>query len=173
MGKKYIIELEDEPFVRKSCLHGEEGLYRAVGFKSLVFDEVGLSKLTPLNTEKELAKAKQEGADEAWEFMRLSDEDLKEIFPEAYKEYGRDGIVYMSYYQAKTMYDEWLENQPEEVAIGDEVVSYRGKGVVIYVADKWVKLLNADGIAFNVKMEDGKKTGRHFSDVADLLEKIK
>ena len=42
---KYIIEIEDEPFVRKSCLYGEEGLYRASGFKSLVFDKTGLDKL--------------------------------------------------------------------------------------------------------------------------------
>ena len=45
---KYIIEIEDEPFVRKSALYGEEALYRANGFKSLVFDETGLKKLTPL-----------------------------------------------------------------------------------------------------------------------------
>lgn len=45
---KYIIDIEDEPFVRKSALYGEEALYRANGFKSLVFDETGLKKLTPL-----------------------------------------------------------------------------------------------------------------------------
>ena len=44
---KYIIDIEDEPFVRKSCLYGEEALYRAKGFKSLVFDQTGLDKLTP------------------------------------------------------------------------------------------------------------------------------
>lgn len=45
---KYIIEIEDKPFVRKSAIYGEEALYRANGFKSLVFDETGLKKLTPL-----------------------------------------------------------------------------------------------------------------------------
>ena len=45
---RYVIEIEDEPFVRKSALYGEEALYRANGFKSLVFDETGLKKLTPL-----------------------------------------------------------------------------------------------------------------------------
>lgn len=47
MSKKYIIEIEDEPFVRQSCLYGEEAVYRASGFKSLVFDKNGLDKLTP------------------------------------------------------------------------------------------------------------------------------
>ena len=48
MSKKYIIEIEEEPFVRKSALHGEDAVYRAVGFKSLVFDQNGLDKLTPI-----------------------------------------------------------------------------------------------------------------------------
>lgn len=37
---KYIIELEDKPFISE---HGEE-LYRAKGFKSLVFDQSGMTR---------------------------------------------------------------------------------------------------------------------------------
>lgn len=170
MGKKYVIELEDVPFVNDLTFLNER-LYRVKGFKSLVFDENGLEKLTPIDDA--LREAEIKGQDEAWEFIRLSDEDLKEIFPEAYKEYGRDGISYKSYYEAKTMYDEWLENQPEEVTIGDEVSTPWNKGVVIYMEDDKVKVLSAGGDTFYIRMEDGKKTGRHFSDVADLLEKIK
>ena len=51
MSKKYVIEIEDEPFVRQSALHGEEGLYRVRGFKSLVFDEEGLNILRFNNPE--------------------------------------------------------------------------------------------------------------------------
>lgn len=40
---KYIIEIEDEPLTRDG-----EAVYRAKGFRSLVFDENGLKKLTPL-----------------------------------------------------------------------------------------------------------------------------
>ena len=46
---KYIIEIEKKPFVRESSLYGKEFLYRANGFRSLVFDETGLKKLTPLS----------------------------------------------------------------------------------------------------------------------------
>lgn len=49
---KYIIEIEDEPLVRKSALHGETAVYRAKGFRSLVFDEAGLKKLKPLDDER-------------------------------------------------------------------------------------------------------------------------
>ena len=60
---KYIIEIEDEPFVRLSALFGEEGLYRAKGFNSLVFDQFGLDKLTPLDKalSSELGEAYQKG----------------------------------------------------------------------------------------------------------------
>lgn len=42
---KYIIEIEDEPLTRDG-----EAVYRAKGFRSLVFDENGLKKLTPFGT---------------------------------------------------------------------------------------------------------------------------
>ena len=59
---KYIIEIEDEPFVRLSALFGEEGLYRAKGFNSLVFDQFGLDKLTPID--KALNEHYQRGLEE-------------------------------------------------------------------------------------------------------------
>ena len=52
MSKKYIIEIEEEPFVQRSALHGEDAVYRAVGFKSLVFDKNGLEKLTPFDAQR-------------------------------------------------------------------------------------------------------------------------
>ena len=39
---KYIIEIEDEPMVR-----GEDEVWKAKGFRSLVFDQNGLDKLKP------------------------------------------------------------------------------------------------------------------------------
>ena len=57
MGKKYVIEIEDGAFLKDMSNIGwmnpenqmkNERLYRVKGFKSLVFDEVGLSKLIPL-----------------------------------------------------------------------------------------------------------------------------
>ena len=45
MKMKYIIELEDVPFVKKDGAF----LYRVKGFNSLVFDLTGLNKLTPFD----------------------------------------------------------------------------------------------------------------------------
>ena len=49
---RYIIELEEIPFVRtKFCIGADkletEMLYRVKGFNSLVFDKKGIEKLTP------------------------------------------------------------------------------------------------------------------------------
>lgn len=48
---KYIIEIEDEPLTRQSALYGEDAVYRAHGFKSLVFDRNGLDKLIPFGVD--------------------------------------------------------------------------------------------------------------------------
>ena len=52
MGNRYIIELEEIPFVRTKFRIGAdkletEMLYRVKGFNSLVFDKKGIEKLTP------------------------------------------------------------------------------------------------------------------------------
>ena len=53
MGKKYIIEFEDKPF--------GNGLYKAKGFNSLVFDQNGLDRLTPLEEEIKVGDIVREG----------------------------------------------------------------------------------------------------------------
>ena len=68
MGKKYIIELEDEPFGKNDdprIPHGLEELWRVKGFKSLVFDKNGLNKLQPADEALESAYAHGETSAEA------------------------------------------------------------------------------------------------------------
>ena len=82
---KYIIEIEEEPFARRSALYGEEGLYRAKGFKSLVFDKFALDKLTPLD--KELEEAYLQGKHDA-------EQDLaRAAYDEAYQKGVNDGSL--------------------------------------------------------------------------------
>lgn len=52
MGRKYVIEIDEEhPFVRRDS-HTNEAitLYPVNGFNALVFDDVGLQRLMPLDT---------------------------------------------------------------------------------------------------------------------------
>ena len=78
---KYIIEIEDEPLVRKSALHGEDAVYRAKGFKSLVFDKTGLEKLKQYDPfidrqseiKYEQEKAYKKGLTDAWSLAQKID----------------------------------------------------------------------------------------------------
>ncbi len=57
MKHKYIIELEDTPFTKQDGSR----LYRVKGFNSLVFDDVGLSKLTPYDKRAIVHEAYERG----------------------------------------------------------------------------------------------------------------
>ena len=50
MSRKYVIEIDEEhPYIRRTSHTNEEKkLYPVVGFNTLVFDDVGLQKLTPI-----------------------------------------------------------------------------------------------------------------------------
>lgn len=85
---KYIIEIEDEPFGRNddpNIPHGMDVLYKAKGFNSLVFDQFGLDKLTPLD--KELKEAYLQGKHDA-------EQDLaRAAYDEAYQKGIYDGSL--------------------------------------------------------------------------------
>lgn len=191
---KYVIEIEDEPFVRLSALFGEEGLYRAKGFKSLVFDQFGLDKLTLLDKELEEAYQKgfetgqheattlehQQGLDDAWytinKIASIPYAKRSEIFD------GQQDILSIvqkfSPSEATAMLREY-EQQKLEIKVGDEVEAYSGKAIVFCTSiDKkgnkfcqyWYP--SADRFDKN-KTTNLKKTGRHFQQVAELLEAMK
>lgn len=69
MGTKYIIELESEPF--KQYVGIDEPLYRVKGFNALVFDEVGISKLTPY-AEPDLEQVRKEAYDKCMDEAEMS-----------------------------------------------------------------------------------------------------
>ena len=66
MGKKYIIELEDENYHQYSDSEPSDYLWRVKGFNALVFDEVGISKLTPY-TEPDLERVRKEAYQKGYE----------------------------------------------------------------------------------------------------------
>lgn len=89
---KYIIEIEDQPFVQHCFLNGESAVYRAKGFKSLVFDECGLEKLKPFNDDACIDHLKFTG------WMKRHDNMVIDCFGEenvkSIKESWDDGMRY-------------------------------------------------------------------------------
>ena len=65
------------------------------------------------------------------------------------------------------------EQEKEEIQVGDEVISPNGKGVVTEITDIYVRIMYAKGSGQVVKSEDLTKTGRHFPEIAEVLQKMK
>lgn len=110
---KYIIEIENEPFGRNDdpfFPHGMDELYRAKGFKSLVFDQNGLDKLTPY-TEPD----REAIENEVWEFVKtlgsISQYQRKEMFGDVAYWYVLDTF---NYQEAKAKYDAWKKQKEDE-----------------------------------------------------------
>lgn len=80
-------------------------------------------------------------------------------------------IANLSYQEAKVKFEEWQKN---EIKIGDEVIENGYKGIITYVHDELCDVLWSDGsVNEDRDVNDLFKTGRHFTGVVELLEKIK
>ena len=199
---KYIIEIEDEPFVRLSALFGEEGLYRAKGFNSLVFDQFGLDKLTPLDKELEEAYQKgfeagqheattleyQQGLDDAWNAARkICNEPEDGGLPASavVELFGRNGsILGCSAQNAINKLKAYEERQKaDEIKVGDEVcfVFAGGETIEPFIVFS-IKDDNGKKYYEGIQTSDGRwvsgglkyyKTGRHFPQVAELFKAMK
>lgn len=142
MGTKYIIEIEDDEFIQNE---GNEILYRAKGFKSLVFDENGLDKLTPFATAATFSEAYQNGLNDAWDaaqrvvfsgdtwymFPELDDDELeddggKSCILRIYS--AREVMKRMADYDLKNSYfvgDVITDGKENYLIIGKNDMSYR------------------------------------------------
>lgn len=167
---KYIIEINDEPFKNES-LWGDNGLYKAVGFNSLVFDRNGLDKLVPYDE----SAAEQRGQEEAWELARkiaFNQGNIREILLPNQPDSICCIFDKFSYAEAREKCDSW-KKQKDEIKVGDEVE--RDDGTAIFVVTSqdmdrmYMGFTNTGVFLCGYKVH---KTGRHFPEVAKLLEKM-
>lgn len=202
MGKKYIIEIEEEPLVRKSALHGETAVWRANGFNSLVFDNNGLDKLTPY-TESDTESIRKEAYEQGYTDGRKKHE--VEVYAIAYTNGKQDGYqkgINDAWEAARTLWNtpnrkevfghttfsttlttltaqetiekirQYEQEKEEEIRVGDEVEDG--------VANLIVLEINEDGTVSGFDDEGSiihatprKKTGRHFPEIAEVLTKMR
>ena len=184
---KYIIDLpEDHELVFSDGQQTK--IIRPDKNEMVVFNEcedilkIGfVVKLTPY---EEHDTAEQRGQEEAWTFAQkilappnnsdaMTAEDIMDCYgtDDAY-----DVVCGMTFAEASEKYEAW-KKEKEEIKIGDEIRNGGVYGIVTLVEKK------ADGICYHVVGNDGyvwylndlvtKKTGRHFPEVADLLEKMR
>jgi len=192
MGTKYIIEVEDKPFE----LLSEDGftsekLFRVKGFNSLVFDWNGLNKLTPY-TEPDLERvrleAEQLGMVLAWEAARkiihMPEGDLLNIFPECYFAVCTALQVLLKY-DASECIEKIQAYEQEEIKVGDEVIRhYKSEfaegddapSIFLSEEDGYFRCLAFNGRSIMIAeypKNQYRKTGRHFPEIAAVLEKMR
>lgn len=141
MGKKYIIELQDEPLLQESMPFGPE-LYRVNGFNSLVFDKNGLEKLTPYEEveKKSVDENKgfldgytaghhdgyEQGMIDAWaaaEKITIMDESkVISLFNKCYYSLNTKGQVFQKYFPQEAVEKLKEYSRESDIRVGDEVV---------------------------------------------------
>lgn len=168
---KYIIELEDEPMIANSFHQEADELWKAKGFNSLVFDKCGLDKLTPYT---ELDRSVIE--DEVWgvckKLISMSENEVSDMMG-CMTNFGE--VMYnVPYQEAKAKYEAWRAER-DEIRVGDEVeeIALNMRGIVTWIGDASCSVMWDDGRPSTEFQKELRRTGRHFDEVEELLEKIK
>lgn len=179
VGDKFIIEID------KVLEHDGEKLYRAKGFKSLVFGEYGLKMLKRFQDEYKVSidSARIAGQDEAWKlvnnlYSNVAQEDIREIFDIPKDSIRKPFSVVLDELTAKEAiekYSDWTEAKKKEEAeihVGD-VVKHKdyGNGVVISFSDSLIHVLASNGDRIQWFRDRCTKTNKHI-DIKSFLDQI-
>jgi len=163
---KYIIDIPRELLLKDDGYSFSDGNSYCITGK--------LSKLTPY-TEPD-RKAIE---DEVWELanymgrMSLTERDLCFGFP-----LPQEVTMNLSYNEAKDKFEAWLK-QKDEIHVGDEIVGIYSDGektpplVVLKVEGNYYYGIYSKTGEYTQGGLNYEKTGRHFDEVAELLEKMR
>ena len=194
MGKKFVIEFEEKPFYKMQRIGTSETekLWRVKGFNSLVFDENGIKKLTPLEDTLELAKHEVygNGFNEGYE---VGQRNLWEGVMKAFGDTSDGG--YASTQLIKIFGDaDWLgvltslsptaflkkisdyEEMMSEIKAGDEVIHAIADTIAICTSnirstDDEVYVMFDDGSCGQYPEGSLRKTGKHYSSFDEFLKR--
>lgn len=189
VGDKYVIELDSHMTNKNGDLWGVKG------FKSLVFDQNGLDKLTKIReaneeayqrgyndgqskgdkeyeTEKE-QKAYQQGLEDAWKCMeKIAVIDSSNPF--GYMTFNQ----IIKNYTPQEVINKINEYEKQNIKVGDVVTMTPGINdnpfVVIRVDDEIIHGVEASGLYRGGRKDaaDFKKTGRVFPQIAEILKSL-
>jgi len=118
-------------------------------------------------------KAYQKGLSDAWECTRkivgMHSEERRKIFGQNLLQ-----IIFGFYseYEAIEKIRQY-EQEQEEIQVGDEVISRNKTAVVTEITDRYVRIMYSDGSSYALFSKGVVKTGRHFPEIAEVLQKMK
>ena len=159
---KYIIEIEDEPFGRNDdplIPHGMDELYRAKGYRSLVFDKVGLSKLTPY-VEPDV-DSYEDGVNDAWNAAAYMAK--------------KHGLPFGFFEECDRFLVIEEMKKRGDLKLGDEVEWEDGKGVLFDQVDidgEWWLLIDKNRHIKRMHESHFHKTGKTYTAVIDIVKEL-
>lgn len=173
MGKKYIIELNDE------CNSEFKGImvFGLTQEKQISVELIPEESLTPY-TEPDLDAIRNE----TWEAARkigsnsmCSLEEMGFDFGQCVvNDYNPSWYVVKNYSASECIEKiRQYEQKEEKIQVGDEVIAASGKAVVMGVGPVYFEYVYANGHIGSDKVKNVKKTGRHFPEIAEVLEKMR
>lgn len=135
------------------------------------------------NEQTEYNKGYNEGLEE-FEKLYINEYDYKDFFKSYDNEDIQNWELYdlVAKYGAKKILDDfkmWQEEKKKaekEIRVGDEVITIgNSKAVVTRIKDNCVRVMFKDGSGFREQhtISELKKTGRHFDEVEQLLDKLR
>lgn len=193
MGKKYVIEFEEKPFykMQRRGTSETEKLWRVKGFNSLVFDENGIKKLTPLEDTLELAKHEVygNGFNEGYEVgLKNLWDGVKKIFDDPHdgdydwtqlsQIFGNnwcDAIKFLSPSEFLKKISDY-EEMMSEIKAGDEVIHTVADTIAICTcdvrtSDDEVYVMFDDGSCGHYPKDNLRKTRKHYSSFDEFLKR--
>jgi len=183
MGKKYIVNLMDETQIIVEVGANSTG--------AALIASNPISALTPY-TEPDLEQVRKEAYDEGYDDAKGGYEngfengmivaweaakklwDLKGEMIKAFRKYSVFDIL--NCYTASEVIEKlkaYEQEQDAEIKVGDEVINRDKKAVVTEITDRFVRIMYSDGGGYALFSEDMTKTGRHFPEIAAVLEKMR
>ena len=190
MGKKYIIELNDECnsefkgimvfgvtqekqisvelIPEESMTHYTEDTAYAHGYTEAE------SKYREIRDELE-KQAYQRGLADAWEAAKKL-WDLKGDTIKVFRKYSVFDIL--DCYTASEVIEKIRQHEQEKeeqkrIQVGDEIEVVSGKAVVVYVDERKVRYVYSNGVYAFDYIDKVTKTGRHFPEIAEVLQKMR
>jgi preprotein translocase subunit YajC len=68
---------------------------------------------------------------------------------------------------------QYEQEKEEQIQVGDEVIIRDKKAVVTEITDRFVRIMYSDGSGYALFSKNMTKTGRNFSEIAEVLRKMK
>lgn len=175
---KYIIDIPDEAIeFMGSCINVFVEPEFKIGDCKRYALRICKDDITPY-TEPGENEIRQKVEQEVWELAdymcRMSQTEKNRCFGFSYPS---EVTTNLTYQEAKSMFEKWMENE-NEIRVGDEIYSdgdYEKSVVMEIHGDGSVSVYTKNGCIEHWwnKIHNLKKTGRHFDEIVQLLNKIR